>query len=572
MPNDILLNITLDFPINKNSVQRLFFTQPKKIIQATQESDIQHCLLTIEQEQLKGNFVVGFLSYDNALTDYLLLFGVYSAPLLIKPWSNSFQSFQVDPWRLSEGIDKYTDKINTIKKHIKNGDCYQLNYTIRAESRLLQGHTFDLFEHLTDCQAASYSAYIEHQDFTILSFSPELFFFQQGTHIHTKPMKGTKPFHPDDSLEKQKKSLEESVKDQSENLMIVDLLRNDLSKISRKGSVKTSELFAVESYLDILQMTSTISGKLEPHITFKDTINALFPCGSITGAPKKKVMEIIKRMEDQPRGPYCGAIGYLAPEQKNVFNVAIRTIVHNKKNNQLTYGVGSGVTWDSEPLDEYQEIRNKINFLSQEKPYSLFETVYLHHGKCFFWNQHFARLRQSAQYLNFVLPDEDHYNSINLLYPTIADSSFRGKFIYHRNGTARWELYPLPTEFELGIVNFASTSISSNDFRINHKTTDRSIYDQQFSKENLHLFDIILCNERDEVTEFTKGNIVVELDKLLYTPPQTSGLLPGVLRKYLLENNIIHERILHREEVINASNIWLINSLRGWVKVKLDLN
>ncbi|MDE2424081.1 MAG: aminodeoxychorismate synthase component I [Betaproteobacteria bacterium] len=570
MPSNLFLNVILDYPINESTVQRLYFSNPTKIIHAINNEDFKDGLKAVEEEQLKGNYVVGFLSYDLALTGYQLLFGVFTSPTYVNPATLSLPLVKLSQWTLSEDIDRYSEKIQRIKNHIKNGDCYQINYTIRANSELISGDALSLYHQLVDCQAAKYSAYIEHNHFTVLSFSPELFFTQYQHSIQTKPMKGTKPLHDTETLNQQINSLKESSKNQSENVMIVDLLRNDLSKIAKKGSVKTSNLFMVEPYQDILQMTSTISADLLEEISFHHIIEALFPCGSITGAPKKKVMEIIGELEDTPRGLYCGAIGYLAPNNQSLFNVAIRTIIHDKANNQLTYGVGSGVTYDSDAFDEYEEINNKIRFLSQEKPLSLFETVYLHHGSCLFWNKHFDRLTASAKALNFILPNDQHYKSISDLYPAIKDGRYRGKFIYHKNGIARWEIYNLPHHLDHYPVTFARAPIQSKDIRINHKTTDRSLYDELLDKDG-QFFDVILWNEREEITEFTKGNIVIDINGQLLTPPQQSGLLPGVLRSHLLENTLIKEKVLYFDDVINADTLWLINSLRGWIQVNLAI-
>ncbi|KXW56916.1 aminodeoxychorismate synthase component I [Ferrovum sp. PN-J185] len=569
MNNDSFLNIILDFPINESVTQRLYFRDPLNIIACKGNEDIDNCLTQLEGEQEKGNYVVGFLSYDSGLTTYLLYFGIYKAPLVVNKYQKKHKHAKTSQWKLSQSLNEFIESINTIKNHIRNGDCYQVNYTLRAKSQLIEGDIEGLYHQLIDCQGAKYSAFIEHSDFSILSFSPELFFTWSNQYIETKPMKGTHPLISQYSLQEQIQSLQQSKKDQSENVMIVDLLRNDLSKICETGSVKTNKLFEVETYQDILQMTSTIQGTLQENIRFRDIVYALFPCGSITGAPKAKVMEIISNLESVPRGPYCGAIGYLAPNQQGLFNVAIRTIYHNKYDNSLTYGVGSGITWDSEATNEYKEINNKIHFLHQEPPYSLFETVNLIHGKCVFWDYHFERLKKSANELNFFPPNQTHYLSINELYEQTKLGSYRARFIYHKNGIARWEIYELPVTPITPKVQLASSPISSNDFRIRHKTTDRSVYDELFTQNKDVFFDLILWNERGEITEFTKGNIVLEIDGQLLTPSSESGLLPGILRQVLLENSLIKEKILFKEDLLVAKKIWFINSLRGWIDLDL---
>ena len=345
----------------------VLFTNPIKIYQTSDLAEIPSIFRKLELAVDEGFYVAGYVSYEaapafearyNVQTGArlpLVWFAIYQQPTASE-LNQSNQAYSVSDWSFITNYQNYHAGIKAIKQAIARGDTYQVNYTTRMRANF-SGDELTFYQQLVKNQQAPYSAYLNIGDFQILSASPELFFRVKDDKITTKPMKGTihrgRYLKEDYQLMKQLKSSE---KERAENMMIVDLLRNDLGKIALPGTVNVSKLLDVESYPTVNQMTSTITAKLQAETTFFDWFKALFPCGSITGAPKIKTMEYIAELEKTPREVYCGAIGYITPEREAVFNVPIRTVVIDKKDQTATYGVGGGVTWDSTVKNEYEEI------------------------------------------------------------------------------------------------------------------------------------------------------------------------------------------------------------------------
>jgi para-aminobenzoate synthetase/4-amino-4-deoxychorismate lyase len=358
--------------------------------------------------------------------------------------------------------------------------------------------------------------------------------------------------------------LQHSAKDRAENIMIVDLLRNDLGKVSLPGSVHVSSLYQAERYETVWQMTSTVESTLRPHTSLVELMSALFPCGSITGAPKIRTTHIIRELERFPRAVYTGAIGVLFPGGDCVFNVAIRTVVIDTQTGVATFGVGGGVTIDSTAEKEYEECLVKSRFL-QNKPeeFELFETMLVEDGKIFLLDRHLERLRKSAAYFGFEFKKEEILKMLN----PIPSQKTKLKLSLRKDGRVEIEALPF-NHVERLRVGLATAPVDSSDRFLFHKTTRRDFYNTQLQLHP-HCDDIIFRNERGEVTESTIANVVVSINDQLYTPPVNCGLLAGTFRDQLLADGVIRERVITIEELRSSPQVFLINSVRKWMKAEL---
>jgi para-aminobenzoate synthetase/4-amino-4-deoxychorismate lyase len=376
-------------------------------------------------------------------------------------------------------------------------------------------------------------------------------------------MKGTRPRgrwpEEDEALAAQ---LPASPKERAENLMIVDLLRNDAGRVAVPGSVRVERMFEVERYDTVHQMTSTIRARTRPGITLSGLFGALFPCGSVTGAPKVRTMEIIRDLETAPRGVYCGAIGMASPGEA-MFSVAIRTVVVDRAAGTAQLGVGSGVTWDARADEEYRECLGKAAFAHGDVPrdFDLIETLRWDPGTGFFLlDGHLWRLEQSARRFGFAY---DRRSAVEALQRVSASEPLRVRMTLARDGTVQVGLAPLPLERRLPRVGVAADPVDSRDPLLFHKTTRRELYDtRRASREDCD--DVLLVNERGELTESTIANLVVGLGGELVTPPLSSGLLPGVFRAELLRRGEITERTLTPGDLRAADGVWLVSSVRQW--------
>jgi para-aminobenzoate synthetase/4-amino-4-deoxychorismate lyase len=457
--------------------------------------------------------------------------------------------FIAGPWLPRINNEDYELAVAKIKELIAAGDTYQVNYSFPLTSSF-SGDASAWYRELCLAQGARYCAWLDLDRFQVLSVSPELFFERRGDRVITRPMKGTmrrgRWSEEDEELAQQ---LRNSIKDKAENIMIVDLLRNDLGKVSALGSVHVSSLFEAERYETVWQMTSTVESTLRPGTSLVELMSALFPCGSITGAPKIRTMQIIRELERFPRGIYTGAIGFLRPGGDCVFNVAIRTVVIDKQTGVATCGVGGGVTIDSTAAGEYEECLVKSRFL-QSKPveFELFETMLIENGEIFLLERHLERLKKSAAYFGFKYP-----SSFDLKIPV---ETGKLKLSLRKDGRLTIETTPIPNSVDVKRVTLATRPVDSSDRFLFHKTTRREFYSD----------DVILWNERGEITESGIANVVVRIDGQLFTPPVTCGLLPGTFRDHLLAEGEIKERVITIDEFKAAEELYLINSVRKWMK------
>lgn len=453
----------------------------------------------------------------------------------------------------------YLAAVDRIQTLISAGDCYQINYTFPLTFDWF-GAPLDLYVRLRDRQPVRYGGMVCDARGGIVSLSPELFVERRGQRLVTRPMKGTAP------LDEPPEMLRESVKNRAENLMIVDLLRNDLGRIAVQGSVHVERLFEIEEYPTVRQMVSEVSATLGA-ADFADVLRALFPCGSITGAPKIRAMQIIGELENSPRALYTGALGWMAPDGDFRLNVAIRTLSLNPRG-RGTMGVGSGIVADSDAAAEWAECLLKAGFLRKADPgLRLIETMRREEGDYPRLKAHLERLRRSAHWLGFPF-DADALLAQLASQPVTGN--WRVRVLLGANAALTVEAFPLATEPEgVRFARIADAVIDSTNPLRRHKTTDRALYDQalQVCAAEPDLFDMVFLNERGEVAEGARSNVFVEREGVLLTPPLSSGALPGVLRAELLASGQASEKVLYPEDL--AAGFWLGNALRGLIQVVL---
>lgn len=571
--------LSFEFSSAKGEIEPLTFSDPHKVIIANTIEEVLPCFQMIQDAIDDGYYAAGFLSYESASafdSAYqvsevhsmpLLWFGIFSEPHHMS--LNSTGNYSLTKWHSSVDMDEYHASIMSIKESIENGDTYQTNYTIRLNSEF-RGDDIALFQKLKKAQRSNYCAYLNTGEHSILSASPELFFHLEGDQVTTRPMKGTiergKSFAEDEA---NASWLYHSEKNRAENVMIVDLLRNDLGIVAEPGTVHVPKLFEIEQYPTVHQMTSTIAATISENIQLVDIFKALFPCGSITGAPKISTMEIISNLEKTPREVYCGAIGYITPNQEAIFNVPIRTVVIDQKSGHATYGVGGGITWDSTTEGEYHEVLAKASLLETDRPdFQLLESFLLKDGEYFLPEEHLTRLKKSAQYFGITFDLENTQKALHDFGRKYGLGSFKIRLLIDKNGELTLESQPI-TQFKTPLeVALADKPLDKNNPFLYHKTTNRAVY-SSFQKKYSHVFDVLLWNEDGELTEFTNGNVVLEIDGILWTPPIDSGLLGGTYRERLLKEGTIHEKVLTIEDLRKSKQIWFINSVRKWLEVQV---
>ena len=454
---------------------------------------------------------------------------------------------------------RYRAAVERIKQFIYDGDCYQVNYTFPIDFSWF-GSPLALYARLRQRQPVRYGGFVGNRSGGVVSLSPELFLERHGERLLTRPMKGTA------ARSEPSETLRNSVKDRAENLMIVDLLRNDLGRLAEPGSVKVDRLFEIEDYPTVWQMVSEISARV-PGVGLGEILRALFPCGSITGAPKIRAMQIIAELEDQPRDLYTGVFGWFAPDGDFRLNVAIRTL-ELTPDHRGRMGIGSGVVSDSTAPAEWRECLLKAAFLADCDPgLKLIETLRRENGDYPRLSGHLDRLRRSAAWLGFAC-DEALVRQRLAALP--VHGIWRVRLTLDKAGAIEVQAFPLddaPVTSRLALL--AETRIDSGDPLRRHKTTARKVYDDALSilAPGSPVFDVVFLNERGEVAEGARSNVFVERDGCLLTPPLSSGALPGVLRGELLAAGRAREAVLLPEDL--ASGFWLGNALRGLLPVRL---
>jgi len=474
---------------------------------------------------------------------------------------------------------EYARRVAAIHELIRAGDVYQLNFTapLRIEA---QGSVAALYARLRACQPVDYGAFLHWQQGRhVLSFSPELFFridaSDIGRSIVTRPMKGTAPRGRTTREDREiAEWLRNDPKNRCENVMIVDLLRNDLGRVARTGTVHADRLFDVERYSTLWQMTSTVSAELRLEVGFHEIFRALFPSGSVTGAPKVRSMQLLAKLEDAPRGVYTGAIGYFSPRQ-TVFNVAIRTLELEGGSGTIcgSMGAGSGIVIDSDPASEYRECLLKAEFLTQSSSrrperFSLIETL-LWDGTYPFLELHLDRLTDSAEYFGFPCDREETRSALEQHAKQFAEASPRKvRLLLDAEGNleiASEVLNLQGASKRIARVRIAPQRTDPTDAMLYHKTTHRPLYNQTLAQAARDSFDdVLFLNVRGEVTEGAISNVFVEKDGHWSTPPVECGLLAGVFRRHLLATRPdIDERVLHLNDLRQTDGVYLANAVRG---------
>ena len=550
---------------------RHLFTKPIKELKTRDLDQVEALLKEVETYQEAGFYAVGYVSYEAApafekklavhpaplMGEYLLYFTIHEEVETL-PFPEDYEAVDLPAnWKEEVEAPAYQEAIKTIHHHIRQGDTYQVNYTVQL-SQELETDPLAIYNRLVVEQKAHYNAFIQHDDVAILSISPELFFEQEDRLLTTRPMKGTTRRGLTNQADlKETAWLEADPKNRAENMMIVDLLRNDMNRISEIGSEQVTRLCQVEQYSTVWQMTSTIESRLRPEVDLVQAFQALFPCGSITGAPKISTMEIIQKTEIAPRGVYCGTIGILLPRGKRIFNVAIRTL--QMQGTKSIYGVGGGITWDSKWEGEYQETKQKSAVLYRQEPrFELLTTGRIHQGELTFLEQHLTRLREASRYFAYPFNEPKLLNDLQEELTHLDPSlDYRCRIALQKNGS-----------FHLVITELTDLPASYLQAQLTEQKIDLATPFTYFkTSQRNHL----AANHREQIfylpngslLETTIGNLILEIEGKLYTPPAYLPLLDGIYRRHLLETQQVEEKLLTLKDLKNADRIYACNALRG---------
>lgn len=567
----------------------LLFEHPLETIRADDPAGVPAALAAIEAGVARGLHAAGFFSYElgyglepklahrmPALRKVpLLWFGLYKEP-------RELRGKQVQSWLQTEAIgnpvlgalahtwdqDAYLKRFAAVQDNIRSGDIYQLNLTFKAKFKL-EGSPLALYRDLRLKQRVAYGGLVDTGAATILSASPELFIEQHGRTIFTRPMKGTAPRAGTQEGEREvRHTLSTDIKSRAENLMIVDLMRNDLGRIAELGTVSVTDLFTVETFQTLHQMTSGVRGVLKPEVGLEDLLKAIFPPGSVIGAPKIRAMELISDLETEPRGVYCGAIGRISPGGKALFNVAIRTAVVDR-DGYGEMGIGSGLVADSDGVKEHAECLLKMKFLTDPvRRFQLIETMLHEPGKgIWLLERHMERLAASAAYFGFTCDDKRVRAAIESALAGNEAERLRVRLLLNEDGSVTVTTAAQPAGAPGAVMRYvvSDTRLSSGDQFLYHKTTRRELYDREWQHyaDTLGSDEVIYLNERGELTEGSRTTIFVEKDGVLLTPPLLAGLLPGTLRAELIASGKAREAKLTLEDLGAGGAVYLGNSVRG---------
>lgn len=585
--------VLLDNSTRLDAVSMLF-EHPVEIIRADDPSDVDRALAALQAGIAKGLHAAGFFSYElgyllepklvhllpTARSMPLLWFGLYAQP-------REMTGAEVQTWLTAEAIGNptlgalahtwdstsYLQRFEEVQNNIRSGDIYQLNLTFKAKFNL-QGSPLALYRDLRLKQRVSYGCLVDTGDVTILSASPELFIAQRDRTIETRPMKGTAPrAGTQDGDTDVRHALATDVKSRAENLMIVDLMRNDLGRIADLGSVSVTDLFTVETFKTLHQMTSGVRATLKADVGIVDVLKAIFPPGSITGAPKIRAMELIRKLETEPRGVYCGAIGRFSPDGNALFNVAIRTAVI-ARNGSGEMGIGSGVVADSVGIKEYAECLLKMKFLTDPvRRFELIETM-LYDPPLGIWllDEHMKRLQTSAMYFGFSYDLERIKATLDEAISKQSSGRLRVRLLLGEDGDVSVTTTPQSVPAGDAVMRYvvSDTRLASSDLFLYHKTTRRDLYDQEWKhfSETLGADEVIYLNEHGELAEGSRTTIFLERDGKLETPALEAGLLPGTLRAALLAEGRAVESRLTIDDLNRADDVYLGNSVRGLMRAE----
>jgi para-aminobenzoate synthetase / 4-amino-4-deoxychorismate lyase len=578
MPDDMQLSIP---PGNGRAVMRdarsglwLCFTDPVRVVTAMFPDEVIPALREVEKATGEGFYAAGYVAYEAAPAfdptlatlpdpDFPpLWFALYPPP---KAFAALPEPAAIPPLEWTSNLPEclYFEKINRIREYIRQGDTYQANFTYRLTAPDCPD-PWALFLAMAAAQEAPHGAYLDTGDWVVCSASPELFFERDGAQITSKPMKGTAPrgrWFAEDRARAE--ALRCSEKDRAENVMIVDMVRNDLGRVAETGSVAVPSLFDVERYPTVWQMVSTVTARTGASLG--DVFRALFPPASITGAPKRRTMEILAELETSPRRVYTGAVGYVAPGGRCQFNVAIRTALINRASGMAEYGVGGGIVWDSSPGGEWEESRVKARVLAKPRPqFDLLESL-LWTPDDGYWllDRHLERLRDSAVYFGYAVDIECVRESLLRHAAQGLTCPSKVRLLCSRAGLARVESGPLGVAPDSRTpVPLATVPVDPENVFLHHKTTCREAYEEAL-RSRPGAADVLLVNTCGELTESTRANLVFERDGRLLTPPLDCGLLAGTLRAEMIARGELSEAVLPLDALPGCSRLFLANSVRG---------
>ncbi len=544
------------------------------VLQADAPDAVRRTLLDVEQlTRDRGLHAVGFVAYE-AGAAFMLPMHV-SDPGLPLAWFALYEPshvtevdgpqgagpYTLGPLTPSVDRDTFDRAFAEVKAHLAAGDSYQVNYTFRIDATF-EGDAAALFADLCAGQGGQYAASIDLGDYVICSASPELFFEIQGAEIVSRPMKGTarRGLTLDEDLAAGA-ALAASAKERAENVMVVDMVRNDLGRVAEVGTVSVPELFTVERYPNVWQMTSLVKARsLAP---LEEIFAALHPSASVTGAPKVRTLELLRELETGPRGVYTGAVGHVPPDGLARFNVAIRTAVVDRTAGRLSFGIGSGIVWDSEPAAEYAECLLKGSVLGRRPvAFDLLETFRWTPREGFnLLERHLDRLRASGEYFGVPILSADIHDALSLAVAG-AEVALRVRLLVNRDGGVRIEHQPhVPTAVPLRVA-LAAEPVDQSDVFLYHKTTNRLVYERARGAVS-GVDEVLLWNGASEVTEATTANLVAEIDGVRVTPPVASGVLPGTCRGAMVDAGEIREAVVTLADLGRATRLWLINSVHG---------
>ncbi|MCP5364358.1 MAG: aminodeoxychorismate synthase component I [Hyphomicrobiales bacterium] len=577
----------------------LLLERPKAIIECHHPQDVEASLEAVNDALHQGFYAAGFFAYELGYVlepslarlcparrqQPLIWLGIFDRLCHLsadetKHWlaDRAGLEWSISGMRASLDRERYTSAFRSIQDYIASGDVYQINFTFQYLFEFT-GNPFALYQDLRRSQRVAHGGMISAPDFHILSLSPELFLRVRQRNAHTRPMKGTAPRGLTLKEDRTMRTwLRRDPKSRAENLMIVDLLRNDLGRLAEVGSVRVSELFAVETYRTVHQMTSCVQATLRSNVKLRELLSGLFPCGSVTGAPKIRAMEIIHELEAEPRGPYTGAVGLLAPNGDAAFNVAIRTLTI-AADGRGVMGIGSGIVHDSDAESEYDECLLKARFLTHPPPdFSLIETMRWDvKGGYYLLQRHLNRLAASAEYFDFLCDVEHIKRALDRHAFALSPDTYKVRLLVDGAGqiTITHELLAPETAQSLTFTVSRAAVASGDPFQY-HKTTNRGLYDREWAclHQETGCDEVVFVNERGELTEGTRTNIFLERNGRLLTPPLSSGLLDGTLRRELLETRPqeVFEEIVTPADLAAADHVLLGNSVRGLRPARLLSN
>ncbi len=576
------------------------FTTPLRVLEARTAAEVAELLAAVEAAARAGYWCVGGLRYeaaqafdsglpvpgtpDSGSEQPLAWFAIHAAPL-----SHCTQSAPLAAeldWQGEMNAEAFQTALGRIHADIGEGRYYQLNLTQRYRARSTAPLDVDaLFAALQQAQPGGYALQFDMGSSQILSVSPELFFdWHQPAagdgQILTRPMKGTAARGSTPAADQAAAAhLRTSVKERAENLMIVDLLRNDLGRIARTGSVQVDALFATQALPTVWQMTSDVRAQLPAATRLHQVLAALFPCGSVTGAPKRSAMAAIAALETSARGWYCGALGVVRSDgaggMRASFNVPIRTIVIDHVSNGsdgsrlLSCGIGSGITFDANATDEWQEWRNKRRFFERvSQPFTVLETFALDQGQPRHAALHLARMASAAAHFGYPCALENARALIAQCAAQHPQGQWRLRLQLHADGGFELDCQPLPANPAKVTLQWASTAIDSSSEYVRFKTSRRAHYERHAPRTE-GVFDTVLWNAAGEITECTRGNIAARIDGRWLTPALTCGLLPGIGRQLAVAEGRISEAILRLEDLPRIEAWAFLNSLRGWIPAEI---